>query len=746
MAHAQKGIVKGFVYDNQDGEAISFASVKLDSTTLGAITDDQGFFTITNVPPGVYQVSSSYLGYEVQTQTIEVKKNQTAQVKFYLSVKAKTLQDVEISAERQKQLTESRVSVTTVTPLEMKRIPTLGGEPDIAQYLQVLPGVVTTGDQGGQVVIRGGTPIQTKFLLDGITIYNPFHSVGLFSIFETDIVKSIDVYTGGFPANYGGRISAVVDVKTRDGNRKKFAGKVTAGPFLAKALFEIPVIKIKEGRNTSASLILNTRISYLDKVSKTVYKYADKFTNNTNGASPLPYAFYDAYAKFSLTAGANKLNLSGFNFIDNANFNAAKYQWNSWGVGGNFVAAPKNGNIYLNTYVSYSRYEVKLTEADGKPRKSSIGGFNLGMDFTNFIKNGEIQYGLNVEGNRTEFEFSNAYGQKIDQSQNTTDLGGFFHVHKFYKRFVFEAGFRFQYYGNIAAVSPEPRLSMKVNATDWFRIKMASGLYSQNFISTKSDRDIVNLFNGFITGPEEELEDRSGKSAKRNMQRSAHVVLGFEVDLPKGVQINIEPYYKYFWNLININRFKQFTSDKNYLLEKGDAYGLDITAKWEYKGLYLYATYSLMYANRNDGVTKYPPHFDRRHNVNLVASYTFGKKADWEVSSRWNMGSGFPFTKTQAYYEGIDFGNGVSTNYLGGNGNLNILYDQQINGGRLPYYHRLDIGIKKTFNIKDKLKIEINLSASNVYNRKNIFYFDRVRYTRINQLPVIPSLTVGLSF
>jgi hypothetical protein len=743
--YAQKGMVKGFIYDNNDGEVVSFATIRIEGTELGAVSDDQGFFTIPNVPVGTYKIVASYLGYEAQTKDIEVKKNQTVQVKFFMTVTARELQGVEISAQRQQQLTESRVSVTTVTPLEMKRIPSLGGEPDIAQYLQVLPGVVSTGDQGGQIVIRGGTPIQTKFLLDGLTIYNPFHSIGLFSIFETDIIKSVDVYTGGFPAQYGGRISAVVDVKTRDGNRKKFSGKITGGPFLAKALFEIPIIKLKEGKNTSAALILNTRISYLDQTSKTLYKYSEKFTNNLGAPSPLPYSFYDAYGKFSLTSGGNKLNLSGFNFIDKANFAAAKYQWNSWGVGGNFIAAPKNGNILLNIYASYSKYEVKLTEVDGAPRKSSIGGFNVGMDFTNYIKNGEIQYGLNVEGNRTEFEFTNIYKSKIEQSQNTTDLGGFFHVRKYIKRFVFEGGFRFQYYGNIAAVSPEPRVSMKVNATDWFRIKLASGLYSQNFISTKSDRDIVNLFNGFLTGPDASYKF-NGKDVNRNMQRSVHAIFGFEIDLPKNVQLNIEPYYKYFWHLFNINRYKQVAADPDFLIEKGDAFGLDISAKWEYKGIYLYGSYSLMFANRNDGLIKYPPHFDRRHNVNLVAAYTFGKKADWEVSTRFNLGSGFPFTKTQSYYEEVGFPDGISSNILGGQGNLGIVYDAKINAGRLPYYHRLDLGIKKVFNIKDKLKIDLNASVANVYNRKNIFYFDRVRYTRINQLPVIPSLTLGISW
>lgn len=273
-------------------------------------------------------------------------------------------------------------------------------------------------------------------------------------------------------------------------------------------------------------------------------------------------------------------------------------------------------------------------------------------------------------------------------------------------------------------------------------------MYSQNFISTKSDRDVVNLFTGFLTGPDESPADATGKrnDKVRNMQRSVHGIFGIELDLPKNVLVNIEPYYKYFWRLLNINRFKQFNSDPNYLLETGDAYGVDFMVKWEWKGLLIYSTYSLAWTNRRDGVQTYPPHFDRRHNMNLMASYQFGKKRDYEVSARWNFGTGFPFTQTRSFYEDVNFQDGINAPYTTANGGLGILYDERINGGRLPAYHRLDISFKKIFDIKEKVKIELNASVSNAYNRQNIFYFDRVRFTRINQLPIIPTIGASVAF
>jgi hypothetical protein len=737
----EKGSVKGFVYDKANGEAVPYTSVKVQGTEFGATTDDQGFFFIPNLAVGSYKLEIMYLGYEPQVIDFEIKKNQTVNLKLFLTTKNVELKDVEINAEKQQRLTESRVSVTSITPMEMRRMPTVGGEADIAQYLAVLPGVISTGDQGGQVVIRGGTPIQTKFLLDGITIYNPFHSIGLFSIYETDIIKNVDVYTGGFPAQYGGRISAVLDVTTRDGNRKKVSGKLSASPFMAHALLEIPIVRIKEDRNTSASLILNSKVSYLDQSSKAIYPYA--------GKKGLPFNFYDVYGKFSVSAGkGNKFSITGFNFLDNTNYDVAHYRWNTFGIGANFLAVPKNSNLYFNTHVSYSQYKIQLTEADGKPRTSTIGGFDIGMDFSYYLKNGELKYGLDIEGNKTSLKFTNQYGVNQGQDQNTTDLSVYVMLHKFIKKFVIEAGGRFQYYGNIGGISPEPRLSMKYNLTDMVRLKLATGMYSQNFISTKSDRDVVNLFTGFLTGPEESAQDATGKPYDkiRNFQRSVHAIFGVELDLPKNITVNIEPYYKYYWHLFNLNRYKQFTSDPDFLIEKGDAFGLDIMAKWQYKGAFIYATYSLSYSHRNDGQQIYAPHFDRRHNVNLIATYAFGKKRSWEVSARWNLGSGFPFTQTQGFYESNPLDNGIGSNITGNNGALGIVYDSKINGGRLPYYHRLDMGIKKTFDIKDKLKIEINLSASNIYNRNNIFYFDRVTFKRVNQLPILPSLAVSFAF
>src|SRR5690606_17209792 len=168
------------------------------------------------------------------------------------------------------------------------------GEPDLAQYLQILPGVVFTGDQGGQLYIRGGLPVQNKVLLDGLVVYNPFHSIGLFSVFDNDIMKSADVYSAGFNAEYGGRTSSIMDVSTRDGNKVHAGGKVSASTFGAKAMVEGPLIKLREDRGTSASYILSAKHSYLPQTSQVLYPYAK--------AGGLPFYYTDIYGKASINS------------------------------------------------------------------------------------------------------------------------------------------------------------------------------------------------------------------------------------------------------------------------------------------------------------------------------------------------------------------------------------------------------------------------------------------------------------
>jgi len=183
---------------------------------------------------------------------------------------------------------------------------------------------------------------------------------------------------------------------------------------------------------------------------------------------------------------------------------------------------------------------------------------------------------------------------------------------------------------------------------------------------------------------------------------------------------------------------------KDFVVENGNAYGVDLTLKYDYKRTYFWMAYSLGYVDRYDGFVNYVPIYDRRHNINVVATRTLGKNLDWELSARWNFGSGFPFTRTGGYYEQLQISE-INTNLASTNALLALLYGD-LNAGRLPSYHRLDLTLKKTVEFSKNSTLEITLSCTNVYNRENIFYYDRIANKRVNQLPIIPSIGANLTF
>lgn len=742
--YGQSGTVRGNVYDKETGEPIIYGSVYLEGTTMGSNTDLDGFFNISNVPAGDYRLVTTYIGYDTSYVDIAVKANAIIYESINIEQSGVELGVVNISATKEEARSEVKISKVSVSQREIKALPSVGGEPDIVQYLQVLPGIISTGDQGGQLYIRGGSPVQNKILLDGLTLYNPFHSIGFFSVFETDIIQNVDVHTGGFNAEYGGRISAIVDINTRDGAKNRLGGFVSASPFMAKALVEGPVVKYKEGGG-STSFIFSGKKSLTEYLSKDLYRYAAD-----NDSIGLPFTFTDFYGKLSFNSKTgSSLDIFGFNFNDEYDNPAiANVGWQNVGVGSKFKLVPAGTNMIIGGAVGFSNYEIGYEEDDLGERNSDIKELNATLDFTIFGNNNEFKYGVELRSIRTNFDFLNPYKVRLSQVQSTTELSGFLKYRQVIAdRLVLEPSMRLMYYASQSNFSPEPRLGLKYNISDALRFKAAAGIYTQNILSTANERDVVNLFSGFLSGPESRVTDFEGKELDNTLLRSRHLVGGFEYDINDHTTINIEGYYKDFPQLIAINRNKLNTLDADYIKEDGEAYGVDFSLKYDLNRFYIWTTYSHGYVNRFDGEQDYPTVFDRRHNVNALLNYKIDETGSWLASLRWNFGSGFPFTKTQGFYNDQDFEDGLSTEYQTNNpSELGVIYSDIRNGGRLPYYHRLDASITKKMKFSKYTGLEITASVSNIYNRKNIFYFDRIEYDRVDQLPYIPSISVKLDF
>ena len=749
---AQTGTIKGFVYNITDGEPIMFANVIVDKSTLGASTDLNGFFVINKVPTGKQKLKVQVIGYADTTINVEVLSNKSLNIKIELTPQSQTLETVEISAEKEMAKTESRVSVKKVTATEIQRMPSVGGQADFAQYIQVLPGVVFSGDQGGQLYIRGGSAIQNKVLLDGMTIYNPFHSIGLFSVFETDIIRNADVYTGGFNARYGGRLSSVMDITTRDGNKKKTTGKVSISTFGTSAILEGPLIADKEDRDYSISYVLTEKNSYLSQTSKSIYSYTD---------TELPYDFLDLYGKLTIASkSGSKANIFGFNFNDKVNGykSIADYNWTNSGAGANFIIVPQNASSIVQGVVAYSSYTMKMNETTSQTeQKSNISAFNGSMDVTQFFSKNQLRYGVDLMWNTTKTLFE---GQDEEQKDYSSDLGAYMIFKGFWGNLLYEPSLRLSYYASLSEAILEPRLSLKYNLTDRFRLKAALGKYSQTFIDTKSDRDIVNLFTGYLTTSPDlfggVVNTYRGDEITHYVEKSNHYIFGIEYDIARHLSANFEGYYKTMTNLISVNRDRIYDNDnahaeyadylkKNFAVEEGKAWGMDMSLKYDDGRLYVWAIYSYGQVEKTSETQTYNPHYDRRHNVNILVSYQMGMDRSWEISARWNYGSGFPFTATAGFGEILSFSGGVSSDYTSRAGNLTTMYGD-LNAKRLPSYHRLDISAKKRFNLFRHSILEVEASVTNVYNRNNMFYYDRITSERIDQLPIMPSIGMTLRF
>ncbi len=737
---SQNSIIRGFVYDKSNGEPIPYSSIYVISEGIGVVTDDNGYFVLTKLKEGSHRLKISYMGYDSLVVEVSLKKGEVANEKFYLERTSVEIEGVEITAQRQILKTETYVSVQRVSPKQISQLPSIGGIPDLAQYLQVLPGVIFTGDQGGQLYIRGGTPIQNKVLLDGLIVYNPFHSIGLFSVFDTDILKSADVYSAGFGSEYGGRISSVMDIRTRDGNRNRFTGKIDIGTFGSKMLLEGPFKnKTKNRKEHYASYLLSVKASYLEQSSKILYRYA-----NEQG---LPYNYLDGYSKISIqTNNGSRINLFGFSFNDGVNYpDIARYNWNSWGAGANFMVLPSVANMIMEGVIAYSDYKIGLNESVSPDRSSHVNGYNFNMNFTYLLGQNSFKYGIEFIGTWVDYEFTNFYGTDCGQKSFNSELGLYFKYKWIIKRFIVEPSLRMHYYASQSYFSPEPRLAFKYNLSDHFRLKFAGGLYTQNLMGATSDRDVVNLFYGMLTVPEVFSSQINERKVKNSLQKSQHLVIGTEFDIYKYFSFNIETYFKNFSHLTNVNRYQIFETDDEFILETGKAYGGDISVKFDYKKLNVYAVYSLNWVIRDDGIIIYRTHFDRRHNINITTSYTFGKKDVWQLDMRWNFGTGFPFTKTKGFYPRLETLTDIDGNYYNNNENMGIILDD-INGGELPDYHRLDISMKRRFYVSERVKMELIFGLTNAYNYYNIFYVHRVTNEKIYQLPILWSLSYNVIF
>ncbi|TGE08173.1 TonB-dependent receptor [Hymenobacter fodinae] len=752
--------LSGYVRSAGTNDPLPGATVAAPALGLGATTDDQGFYTLL-LPAGTQEISVSFIGYQTQAQTVSLTRNQ--RLSFSLLEDNNTLGEVVIegSGTLKEKLQTTQMSVERLTSREAKLLPALFGEVDLLKTLQLKPGVQNGGEGTSGLFVRGGSADQNLFLVDDAVVYNPSHLFGLFSVFNPDAVQSVDLYKGGFPSQYGGRLSSVVDVKMRPGNPEKFTTSGGLGLISSRLTLEGPL------PNRKGSWLVSGRRTYFDVFTRQV----NKLNEGKEDWNPIPdYYFYDLNAKGNYQLGAkDNIFLTGYLGHDVFGFNSTNgFNFDfSWG---NAVASARwnhvfNKRLYANTTASFTRYDYRISNA---------------LDQFSFDLSSEIR-DLSL---RTDFDYALS-------DRHAVKFGALFTDHTFgtgrLKAGAEDNSFNFgsdiNYRGQEAGLyaSDNFRVSDKLQLEYGLRLSgfqsgsdqfgglepRAAARYSLTpNISVKANYALMYQYVHLVTNSGASLPTDIWYPSRLSVkpQRSQQVATGVSFLLGDGrYLLTNEVYYKWAQRQIDFRDGAQLfvnpDLDAEFLFGRGWAYGNELYLEKKTGRTTGWVGYTLAWTKRrfppqngttgiNNGNTFYP-NYDRRHNLTVVVLH--------QLSHRINLTGSFVFTSGQATT--LPLGRFVFQDIFGSNPSAVPVYPQR-NTYRLAPYNRLDLGlVYKLRPIREGGESDLTFSIYNAYNRRNPYfvYFDQVkdkattrvlsyRARQVSLFPVIPSVTYNFKF
>lgn len=708
---ATYGVVSGFVREASSGEFMSYVNVYLEDGSLGATSNKDGYYVITGIKPGKYTLICSMIGYKEERVEIIVEAGRNIRRDFALKYEPLQLGQVEVTGERERFEHEVDVGVKRMDMQKIKQVPGFV-EQDLFRSLTMLPGVVSISDYSSALYIRGGTMDQNLILLDGVTVYNPYHLLGFYSTFILEALKGAELYTGGFPARYGGAISSVLDVEMKAGNSEKITGYADVGLLTSKAVIEGPLPFGLKG-----SWLVSGRRTYIDAVTWTIDKLFIPETSYMH--IYLPYHFYDLQAKVNWDASdRSRFTLSGF-FGDDvlkigelmgSDSNRLDFNWGNGilGLRWRYVFTPKLFSILA---FNVTRYRVKtLIKEDSSEflLNSSIGELSVRWGLSWFpAPEHSMEYGLEAKAVETA-----NYWEDLDtiwfNKRDTFALAAFYIQDKWEPLpwWVFEAGLRGEYFSNGNYFRINPRLGVKYRPLADLAIKAGAGLYNQYlYIPYPRDEMMLKM-------PIQFFQQWVPADSRYPPLQSMLFTLGAEYKLPKNIDLSLELYYKDLENLREANLFSDigpFPDTGSITLGKGYSYGVEFLAK--YASSWVGYSFSVTKYKFADSDWFYPVH-DTRHNLNLSFALPLGK--GWDLTSAWVFSSGFPFTGQIGWYQYVDEYGNISWQPISG----------RRGGVRYPPYHRLDAGFAKSFKLFKKYDCQFYLQVLNVYAAKNVLYYN----------------------
>ena len=747
--------ISGFVRNDVNGEPISYANVFLSNSSIGAATNSDGYFVMSEIPLGLYEINVTMIGYAVHKQEVDLSLGESIRLEIRLKEEAIQGTEVLVTAERQKFERSMESSQIALDLREINSAPAFV-EPDVFRTLQMLPGVQTTSDFSSALYVRGSTPDQNLIMLDGIAVYNPYHLGGIFSTFNTDAIKEADFHAGGFPARYGGRMGAILNVINREGNTEKIRGSANISLISSKALVEGPIPKWK---GIKGSWMISGRRTYIDKVVDALQlPTGDKRSDGSDVYFQFPYFFYDYQIKANVDFNQDHRltftrfygdDVLDFSYKDPAetvsNENVTIEQESQFGVDwpwGNqtngltwrWIVSPK---IIAKTFLSSSRYrfdfDLSFQNRDTYTyTDSTVTNFiDFSWNIYDIIKDrtleSEIQYKLSNDHEITggfqvrniKFDLGIRYDIGTQDTsftwnplslKNTTRETSVFLQDRWEisDKLKVRGGIRLTDYNLHKQFYLDPRLGLKYHFSDDIAFKANWGLYHQ-FLTTANNQDenlrLVELWLGIP-------EDKPASI-------SEHLIGGVEYMSPRNIFYRIELYQKTFENLLTLKQDNanevEGTSPDSTINEfwdtRGNSNGIELLIKkssGKFNGWIGYTYSETKYYTEPSGW--HNPNFDRTHTLNVVASYDI--TTDLELSTALTQSSGNPYTKI-----------------------LGRVYDWEQSLYNNSYWYPIDsylIGEKNTERYDDYFRIDIGMTrkGGNLFGLEYDTYWQIMNLTR----------------
>ncbi|MFH0735646.1 MAG: TonB-dependent receptor [bacterium] len=714
-SQSQFASLRGFVTDSTSGESIAFANLIIVGTKLGASSNTRGYYFIPAIKEGLTTVKISYMGYETREITFNAIKGQISQIDIRLVPRSIELQELSIIAQKPVRENEPNLGMQKISIKEINMHPA-GLEADIFRVIQSTAGVNSTGDVTSKYYVRGGNSDQNAVLLNGATIYNPFHALGIFSVIDPEIISVMEFFKGGFSPKYGSRLSSILNVVTRDGNKNSYHASAQSSLISGKISAEGPI--------PNGSFLVTGRKSYYPKILK-------KYLNDKE----VPFDFYDLSfkANYNSTLLDNNSKFVAFGFlsndkVDNNDPYLEDYKIKNTVLGVNWHKVWSSPLFSVIT-VNYSRFDAELTPnlSESKPRKNILTDFSTDFNFTYvYDSKDELEFGVQNKAVTTELNMENLNGFAIKSKQSGYDLSMYFN-YRFYRweNLGLDLGLRSKLVG-ITKKRPflfEPRISTTYIITNGLSIKGVIGRYSQELTTLADESELISVFEPWVIIPD-----------YLAAPEATHFILGVEIKPTEEIIIELEGYYKDLINLAEVNQKKTNPSQNDYINVDGEAYGLESNFSFQNNSIFFKTSYSLSWAYKIKNNVKYFPRYDSRNNLSVLLSVDLGK--GWLANANWAFKSGMPYTPISGFYDRLivdPWGNYSSIGFLPS------IYWGDKNSQRLPVYHRLDLSVTKKFDL-GFANISIGASVINVYNRNNIYYFDTKTGKRVNMIPVLPSV------